>query len=67
MNGNDQHGHQIIRRPRIFHKLTGCQPEPRVRVENEIVQFIVLGPKLVSTTGLMLLQLQLLPFLLNII
>ena len=30
MNAIDQRGHRIIRRPRIFHGLTGCQPDPRV-------------------------------------
>ena len=30
MNGMDQRGHRIIRRPRIFRELMGCQPNPWV-------------------------------------
>ena len=30
MNGIDQRGYQIIRCPRIFRGLTGCQSDPRV-------------------------------------
>ena len=30
MNEIDQRGHRIIRRPRIFHGLMGCQQDPRV-------------------------------------
>ena len=30
MNGIDQRGYWIIRCPRIFHELTGFQPDPRV-------------------------------------
>ena len=35
MNGIDQHGHQIIRRSRIFHGLTSCQSEPQVRASHK--------------------------------
>ena len=45
MNGIDQRGHRIIQRPRIFHGLTGCQPDPLVGASQclcQILHYIVL-------------------------